>query len=83
MGLPSWLSWQKICLQCGRHRFNPSAREDSLEKEMTTHSSILARRIPLMEDPGELQSMGLSKVLDTSEQLTQMHTCIEGKYFTE
>jgi len=36
-----------------------------------------------MEDPGELQSMGLSKVLDTSEQLTQMHTCIEGKYFTE
>ena len=34
-------------------------REVSLEKEMTTHSSILAWRIPWMEEPGSLQSMGL------------------------
>ena len=33
-------------------------REDSLEKEMATHSSILARRIPWTEEPGRLQSMG-------------------------
>ena len=32
--------------------------EDSLEKEMVTHSSILAWRIPLTEGPGGLQSMG-------------------------
>ena len=33
--------------------------EDPLEKQMATHSSIVAWRIPWMEDPGGLQSMGL------------------------
>ena len=33
-------------------------QEDPLEKEMATHSSILARRIPWTEEPGGLQSMG-------------------------
>ena len=33
--------------------------EDSLEKEMATHSSILAQRIPWTEEPDRLQSMGL------------------------
>ena len=32
--------------------------EDLLEKGMTTHSSILACRIPWTEEPGRLQSMG-------------------------
>ena len=36
--------------------------EDPLEKEMATHSSILAWRIPWMEEPGGLQSMGLERV---------------------
>ena len=36
-------------------------REDPLEKEMTTHSSILAWKIPWTEEPGRLQSMGLQK----------------------
>ena len=30
----------------------------SLEKEMATHSSLLARKIPWTEEPGGLQSMG-------------------------
>ena len=34
-------------------------REDPLEKEMATHSSILAWKIPWMEEPGWLLSMGL------------------------
>ena len=34
-------------------------REDLLEKEMATHSSTLAWKIPWMEEPGRLQSMGL------------------------
>ena len=34
------------------------SREDSLEKGMTIHSSILAWRIPWTEKPGGLQSMG-------------------------
>ena len=40
--------------------------EDSLEKEMATHSSILAWRIPWTEEPGRLQSTGLQE-LDTNE----------------
>ena len=34
-------------------------QEDPLEKEITTHSSILAWKIPWTEEPGRLQSMGL------------------------
>ena len=36
--------------------------EDPLEKEMATHSSILAWKIPWMEEPGRLQSMGSQRV---------------------
>ena len=36
--------------------------EDPLEKEMATHCSILAWKIPRMEEPGRLQSTGLQKV---------------------
>ena len=36
--------------------------KDSLEKEMATHSSILAWRIPWKEEPGRLQSMGSQRV---------------------
>ena len=35
--------------------------EDPLEKEMATHSSILAWSIPWMEEPGGLQSMGFQE----------------------
>ena len=37
-------------------------QEDLLEKEMATHSSILVWKIPWMEEPGRLQSMGLQRV---------------------
>ena len=36
--------------------------EDPLEKEMATHSSILAWKIPWMVEPGRLQSMGTQRV---------------------
>ena len=36
--------------------------EDTLEKEMAMHSNILAWRIPWIEEPGRLQSMGLQRV---------------------
>ena len=36
--------------------------EDPLEKEMATHSSILAWKIPWTEEPSRLQSMGLQRV---------------------
>ena len=37
-------------------------REDPLEKEMETHFSILAWKIPWTEEPGRLQSMGSQRV---------------------
>ena len=43
--------------------------EDSLEKEMAAHSSVLAWRIPRTEEPGGLQSMGLQES-DMPERLS-------------
>ena len=48
--------------------------EDPLEKEMATHSSILAWKIPWKEKPGGLQSMD-HKQVDTTEQLS-VHACM-------
>ena len=45
--------------QIDRHGFD--LWEDTMEKEMATHSSILAWEIPWTEEPGGLQSMGLQK----------------------
>ena len=42
--------------------------KDPLEQEMATHSNILAWEIPRTEEPGRLQSMGLQKESDTTEQ---------------
>ena len=39
-------------------------REDLLEKEMVPHSSTLALKIPWIEGPGRLQSMGSQRVRD-------------------
>ena len=36
--------------------------EEPLEKEMVAHSSSLAWKIPWMEEPGSLQSMGLQRI---------------------
>ena len=43
-------------------RVQSLGREDPLEKEMATHSSILAWRIPWTEEPGGLQFMGSQRV---------------------
>ena len=44
----------------------PLGQEDSLVKEMATYSSILAWEIPWKEEPGGLQSTGVTKKLDTT-----------------
>ena len=45
--------------------------EDPLEKEMATHSSILAWEIPWTEAPDRLQPMGVAKDLDVTYQLNR------------
>ena len=50
--------------------------EDPLKEEMAPHSAILAREIPWTEEPGELQSMGLQRVIThncATEHTTQTH----------
>ena len=53
-------------------------QEDPLEKEMATHSRILAWRIPWTEEPGGLQSMR-SQESDTTERL-HFHFRLRKKY---
>ena len=44
-------------------RVRSLGREDPLEKEMATHSSTLAWKIPWIEQPGGLQSMGSQRAI--------------------
>jgi len=49
--------------RCKRHRFNPwVGKTNPLEKEMVTHSSIPAWRIPWTEEPGRLHCTGSHRV---------------------
>ena len=45
----------------------PLGQEDPLEKEMATHSSILAWKIPWTEEPAGLQFMGLQSRIRLSD----------------
>ena len=50
-------------------RVQSLGREDPLEKEMATHSSTLAWKIPCTKEPGRVQYMGV-KQSDMTERLT-------------
>ena len=49
IGFPGGASGKESACQCRRYRFNPRGWEDSLEKEMETHFSILTWEIPCTE----------------------------------
>ena len=49
-------------------------QEDPLEKGMATHSSILAWRIPRIDEPGGLQSMALQRVWHNWKTFTSLYT---------
>ena len=66
--LPSWLNGKEFpAVQ--ETQVQSLDREDPLEKEMATQSSVLAWEIPWTEQNGRLQSMG-SYSLGTTEQLS-------------
>ena len=59
--LPRWLGGKRICLLTQETQemwLQSLGSEDPLEEEMATHSSILARKILWVEEPGRLQSVG-------------------------
>ena len=54
-------------------RVQSLGREDPLEKEIATHSSIYAWRAPCMEEPGRLQSPGSKRVGTRLSDLASLH----------
>ena len=69
MGYPLQYSWASLVAQLVKNQpamwetwVSSMGLEDTLEKEMATHSSILAWRIPWTKEPGGLQSMGSQRV---------------------
>ena len=61
MDFPGGAGVKNLLANAGDAWIQSLGREDPLEKGMTTHSSILAWRIPWTEEPGGLQSMGSQK----------------------
>ena len=57
-GFPGGPTGKKIYLPMQEMQVQSLGQEDPLEKEMATHSSVLAWEIPWTEAPGGLQSMG-------------------------
>ena len=62
MGFPGGSDGKTSAHNAGETQVQFLDWEDPLEKEMATHSSILAWKIPWTEEPGGLQSMGLQRV---------------------
>ena len=77
IGLPAGVRGKKPACQCRKHKRGVQSlgREDPLEEEMATHSSILAWRMLWTEEPGRLQSIELHRVGHTWNCLhTHTHT---------
>ena len=58
-------------------------QEDPLEKEIATHSSVLAWEIPWIEEPGRLQSMGWQRIgqdWETKQQQIDRYVCMLSSY---
>ena len=81
IGVPWWLSGKESACQflpMQETRARSLDWEDPLEKEMATHSSILAWEIPWTEEPDWLQAMGSQRVrhnLVTKQQQQASHHC--------
>ena len=61
VGFPMWLSGKKLPAK-QEMQVQSLGWEDPLEKEMATHSIILAWKIPWTKEPGGLQCVGLQRV---------------------
>ena len=60
--LPWWLRRQRICLQCGRHEYNPWVRKIPWRRAWQPTLVFLPEKSPWTEEPGGLQSMGSQRV---------------------
>ena len=64
MGFPSGLAVKNLLAmqEIQETQVQSLGQEDPLEEEIPTHTSSLAKKIPWIEEPGGLQSMGAQKV---------------------
>ena len=79
MGKLSWY-WASLVTQMVKNLFavwetgvQSLGGEDALEKEMVTHSSILAWKIPWIKGPHGLQSMGSQRVRHSGSDFARYH----------
>ena len=73
-----WLRGKRICLPMQETQVQSLGWEDSLEKEMAAYSSILAWKIPWIEEPGGLHSMGSQRVGYNLATKQQQHSYLNG-----
>ena len=62
LGLPWWLTWWRICLQCGRPGFDPWVGKNPWRRAWQPTPVFLPGEFPWTEEPGELQSTELQRV---------------------
>ena len=62
VGLPWWLRWQSILLQCRRPKFNPWVTKISSRKEWQPSPVFLPGEPPWTEEPGGFRSTGSQRV---------------------
>ena len=62
VAFPGGSDGKEFACSAGDPRVQSLGWEDSLEKVMAIHSSVVAWRIPWTEEPGRLQSLGLQRV---------------------
>ena len=75
--------WQRICLPVQETQVGSLGQEDPLEKEMATHSTILAWEIPWTKEPDGLQAMRSQRVrhyLATKQQQSFVNTVVHVLY---
>ena len=72
-GFPRWLSGKESTCNANTQVWFLS-QEEHLEKEMATHSSVLAWKIPWTEEAGGLQSMGLQRIRHNLASKQQQQT---------
>ena len=76
MGFPGGASGREPSCQCRRRKRQAQSpcQKDPLEKATATPSSILAWRIPMDRQPGELQSMGSQRVRHDLSELADTYS---------
>ena len=62
IGVPWWLIWLRICLQCGRSGFNPWVGKIPWRRKWLPTLVFLPGELPWTEEPGGLQSTGSQRV---------------------